>query len=629
LARAVARFSPETLQPFTDLFLAGPKTDDARLRRWLGRDDAEAAVVDERVAEYRDRWQQRWLAAIGLEALPAPLRTKLASLDKQLGPIDSPLAPRERVTSWVGPNSPLTLDEMSVMTPIELAAHLESWHDEGDGWEPEPSHEGQGRELTNLLTTNPKALAGIDDLGARLRPTYLRAILRGWEAALKANLEPEWDQALGLIRGVLSHDDASPFPTEGGHFEDDVDFRWSKQAAVGLLEEIVKPRSDLDLPNDTLRQFAEMLITLADDETAWSEYTSYDGDSDSDPLTLSLNWQWPMRVRGLAYLVSADRDAEWRDAARAAFERELARDDNRGATRAALGEALGRLLHADAEWVATNIQDWAGGQDGVSEAQQITLTTAMAVYNYHPALFELLLPPIMAVIASSEPIAVGWRGADDPRQRVGEWIISAIIRGDIAEDAAVVQAFFSGVLPKVRGQAIGHIAWSFMHADTVDADIVDRLATVWDARAEHVAAHPEDHDELNEFHWFVQSAKFSIEWWLPRLRSALELAPDLSQERYMIGKEIAAAADVDPRGAFEVLKTLLDGRDETGLAAYDLSTNAVPMVIARSISSGDDTLAEEATAYMHLLGERTGNLHIEAEVQAVLNGSLTQEDVED
>ena len=133
------------------------------------------------------------------------------------------------------------------------------------------------------LTTSP----------TRLRPTYLRAILHGWEAALKADLELDWAQVADLIRGVLTHDDESAFPVEGGRFDDDANFRPAKQAAVGLLEELVRERAALTVPDEAMSQFAEMLITLADDETAWSEYISYDKESGMDPLTVSLNWQWP------------------------------------------------------------------------------------------------------------------------------------------------------------------------------------------------------------------------------------------------------------------------------------------------------------------------------------------------
>jgi hypothetical protein len=103
-----------------------------------------------------------------------------------------------------------------------------------------------------------------------------------------------------------------------------------------------------------------MLITMADDETAWLEYSSYEAESTMDPLTVSLNWQWPIRIRGLTHLLAWGKDARWYQPARIALERDLARDDHRGASRAVLGEALGRLLSADRAWVERHAPNWFG-----------------------------------------------------------------------------------------------------------------------------------------------------------------------------------------------------------------------------------------------------------------------------
>jgi hypothetical protein len=542
--------------------------------------------------------------------------------------IDSPLEAHERITSWTGPNSPLSQDDMSIMSSTELVAHLESWRDTGDGWGPEPSHEGQGRQLAELLTTNPKAVAGVDDLVGRLRPTYLRAILRGWQGALKADAELDWSQVERVIRGVLLHDDESTFPVEGGQFDDDIDFRWAKHAAVDLLEELAKKRSGNVIPGEALATFADMLITAADDEVAWTEYASSEAEDDTDPLTVSLNWQWPVRVRGLVYLVSHGEDSGWFGAARSALERELTREDTRGASRAVLGEGLGRLLSADEEWVKQVAPSWFGDELRSSAGQQIAMTTAMAVHYYHRVLYDLLSPAMLGAINSETPIVVGWRSLSDPLQRIGEWVVEAFIRGDRTLEDPVAGAFFSRVPAKVRGAAIGHAAWSFMHAESVDDAIRDRLSTLWDSRFERARSNPDDREELSGFYWFVKSGKFDAGWWLPRLKEAVELVPSLSGERYLIGKEIASSADIDPRGAFDVLRLLLEGRDEAGMATYDLTRNAVPMVLARARTSGDEQLTREATAYMHELGEK-GNLRLETEVNAVLDGTVTQDDVDD
>ncbi|MFM9260622.1 hypothetical protein ACNAWD_22230 [Rhodococcus erythropolis] len=625
LARAVADVSPESLEPLTQFIEIGPRDDDDHLREWIGKDGADDAVIDERIREYEDRWKHQWLSAIGVGALPAQLQTKLSELDSNFGVIEAPREPTMRITTWTGPNSPIDQDEMAAMTPSELVSHLESWHDKGDGWGPAPSHEGQGRALTALTATNPKAVAGAGNLVERLRPVYLRAVLRGWEAALKADLQPDWAQVIELIAGVLEHDIESSFPREGARGDDDDDFRWAKQAAVGLLEEVVKGRASLTVPDKVMAKFAELLISSAADEMAWDEYIRSGVDSGMDPLTISLNWQWPIRIRGLIYLMTHGKDTEWYDAARSALETELVRVDLRGASRAVIGEGLGRLLSVDREWLTPRIADLFGSDTGLSVEQQIALTTAMAVHHYHSTLFELLGPAMIGAIRSEDPLVVGWQTQSDPLQRIGEWVISSIIHGHLSTDDPVASEFLSVVPAKVRGDAFGQIAWAFMHAETVDDQIRDRFADLWDTRVEHVRNHSEDQDELSGFQWFVKSNKFATEWWLPRLKEAAALNPHLNTERYTIGKELAASSGIDPRQAFEVLKLLLEGRDEADLVAYDLTLNAVPAVIARAIASGDDGLKHDAYSYMNALGEK-GHLSLASDVREILDLGLSNSD---
>jgi hypothetical protein len=628
LARAVSLVIPDLPGWLSEIFGDGPRIEEDRLRGRLARDDDAEGAVEERVAEHKALRLHRWLSSIGADALPDQLRHELQALDERFGVMDSPLEPTSRINPWSGLNSPITIDEMSVMSPTELAVHLESWHSTAQRVGPEPSHEGQARELTTLLTSNPQAIAGVEDLVDRLRPTYLRAILGGWEAALKAGLDLDWDAAVELVGDVLAHGDESAFPHEGNEFDDDVDFRGAKHAAVGLLEEVVKDGGGVTIPEGAMARFADLLIASADDEKAWSDYSSETRESGMDPLTLSLNWQWPMRVRGLVHLMARDREAAWYERARAALERELARDDTRGASRAVLGEMLGRLLNIDKNWAEQNISNWFGTAAGTTTDQQIALSTAIAVHHYHRMLYDLLSGPMLAVLAAHEPIAVGWNSHRSvPVQRIGEWVIEAIIRGDKDIDDPIARAFFSTVSAKERGEAIAHIAWTFMHAERVDDDIRDRFAALWDERVDHVRNHPEDREELNGFFWFVRSKKFQTEWWLPRLKEAAALDPHLAGERYMLGKGIASAADVDPRTAFDIVTLLLDSHEGPAVAVHELTRNALPMVLARAIDSSDEALSAEATQYMNQLGEQ-GRLGLEGEVKAVLEGAVTQTDVE-
>jgi hypothetical protein len=124
----------------------------------------------------------------------------------------------------------------------------------------------------------------------------------------------------------------------------------------------------------------------------------------------------------------------------------------------------------------------------------------------------------------------------------------------------------------------------------------------------------------------VKSKKYGVEWWLPRLKEAAELDPHLGSKAHMISKEIASAADFDPRTAFDALKLLLESCNDA--AAYGLRCDATPIVLANAISSEDSELKRDAERYMNRLGEQ-GDLGLEAAVNEVLNERIIQNDVDD
>lgn len=629
LAQAVASVDTSALYVING-FIAHAYAEDLKWmrERLVAADTPDEEATDE-VTARADRYKHSMLSAIGADALPPQLRAELADLDAKNGVIEGDLTPNGMITSWTGPNPYSSQDEMAGMSPIELVEHLASWHDTGDGWGPEPSHEGQGRALTGLLTSNPFAVVGVGELVGELRPTYLRAILEGWQAALKADLELDWPQAAGLIRDVLAHSDESSFPVEGGNMDDDKDFRGAKSAAVGLLGELVKRRENVSIPDASLVQFADLLIRGADDEEAWVDYDAYEpGENGWDPLTMSLNWQWPERLRALIHLASRADEAPWKEQALAAIERELARSDRHGAGRAVLGESMARLLNGAPDWMKARIEVFFGSEEGLSVQQQVTLTTAMATHYYHRGLYDLLSGPMAAAIDIGDGIARGWRSESDPVTKIGEWVIDALIYGHKTLADPVARAFFTAATAEVRGEALGTIAWSFFRAGKVEGPIRDRFGSLLDERLRHVKDHPEDHLELKGLYWLAKGDKFPVEWWLPRLKEALELEPAIATERYMIGKELADASSVEPATAFEVLRLLLAGREEGGMVSFDLTRHAVPVVLANAIRAGDVAVRGEAEAYMHELGAK-GYLQLEDEVKAVLKDVVTLADVDE
>lgn len=630
LARVTTRAESSTTMKISAFLARAFANDQLSMRKRLARQQDLTETDREETIQVKARRKRHiWLSAIGQDSLSAHYLEELSELNEIYGTIEDPLEPIGRITSWTGPNPHTSQDVMATLAPMELVVLLASWHDEGDGWGPEPSHEGQGRALSGLLTTNPLALRGVRQLGNQLRPTYLRAILHGWETAFKADLELDLSQVSELIEFVLNQPLASPFPVEGGDFDDDKDYGGAKSAAIGLLEELLKKQDSNTVPFMYEERFARLLIDCSDDEDAWTKYDSYrlEG-SRSDPLNMSLNWQWPSRIRALIVAATSVENSSWQDDALKEIEAELSRVDQHGAGRAALGEGLGRLIIAAPDWIKAHLNDLVGTRYEISVEQQIVLTTAMARHRYSYTMYEILTPAMLAAIQVGDDLVAGWKGVSEPLSRIGEWVIEALVLGHISEEDPVFDAFFSMASPRVRGDALGKIAWSFCNTESVEEPIRDRFAALWDDRISHVRAHPQDSKELEGIYWLAKSASFSSEWWLPRMRDALELEPTIATERYMIGKELAQASTTDPAAALELLKLLLSERGEGGRVAFDLSRHAIPVVIGNAMLVSDEDLNNRAEVYMNKLGAQ-GNLELEGQVQAVLIGKVGVNDIID
>ncbi|MCJ1711816.1 hypothetical protein MT344_11585 [Clavibacter michiganensis subsp. phaseoli] len=620
-----------TTIPELSIFInGGPKLKGKELyqrMRWSAEEPDED--VQSRMLDFTTQWEHLWLATFGKDALPEALRVRLGELDSERGSVTSPLEPPFQITKWTGSRSAVELDEMSSMSSSELIKHLVTWHASGDGWGPEPSHSGQADVLRTLVTENPAAVGSDDSLVLDLRPIYLRAILEGWEAAFKSGKPLDWINAASFIRAALRHEYTSPFEAEGGRHDDDPDFTFTKKAAVSLLEELVSRNVEtMDSRALGLEIFATVLIEDADDPIAWQQYLQEAPKSGMDAFMISLNWQWPTRIRALVNLMEFGKNETWYEGARAALERELNRDDAAGASRAVVGQALGRLLVVDSVWISSQLPVLYGTDQAIDRNQQIALTTSQATHYYHKDLYVALSPSMTSMLTTvANPIS-GISQNTNPIQRIGEWVAKAQIFGDIECDDAVAQLFWTTTEPLIRGAALSHLAWEMMHASEVDDGILERYRGIWERRIAHVERHPDDAAELRDFYWVVKSQKFDAAWWMPLFKRALQLDPLIASQAFAMGKVLAKSAKVDAAVALDIVELLMNTPESRAIAAYELSRHAIPIVIAAAVDSGDSLVAERAWLFMNKLGE-AGHLGLAEEVRNVRSGAVSADDMED
>jgi hypothetical protein len=595
------------VSPFFEEIRKGPPLlRDARRERFA-QEGTTPEEAEERREDYRKRWQHRMLSLVGHDELPDDLKARLTSLDEECGVIEV----RDElihIESFTGPTSPLDLETMRGMSDEELIEQLRSWHPDAETFMG-PTHEGQGRVLTEVLTKDPSRFAGcLDDLKT-LRPTYVRALVRGWKAAVEAGEALSWNEILLLCEWVVGLDADANVESEGDDFDDDPNYEALKFEGLQILDSGLSVR-----PSDAVQGISAgeadrvlaILTRYAEDPRPTPEYEAEYGGTNMDPLTLSLNTVRPVAVRALIRLVHRFPETTAAQGALSLLDQHIAGRDPSVAVAASVGEGTGRLYDSARPWIEERVDAIFGNSVPTSEWQQVALSTVLAVHRVHVALIELLRGPLMLAIKQmpSTQLATGWRTHTRTfPQLLGDWLVIAIIGGHMEPDDPLLTAWFDNADPVLRGEVLGHLGWQIMQWATVPKDVLERSAALWDSRAEHVREHPEDAAELSGAYWFARGDKYGPEWWLPRLEYASSVIPNYDMHG-MVGEKLAMAATTDPDTTLRILENVLPGETVGhGMMHYDLLEHAVPQVIAAGLDTQDAGLQLRANDLMNRLGE--------------------------
>ncbi len=614
------------LTQFVGIVEDGPAAlkDSRRLR--LVKDGDDETPLEERVEEYRAHWQHSLLSAIGKNSLPRKLQALLAKLDSQFGIIDNPNTPAFEISSFNGPISPVDQDSIRNMSDDDLINHLHTWRPNPSEWQG-PSHDGQGRVLTEAIASQPGRLTDrVEDIKT-LRPTYIRSILRGWQLSLDTGYEFLWDPIVTLCEWVSNLSDDEQVDNDGDIFNDDSNYRSLKFQALQLLESGLRVSgSDKkpSIPVGTAESIGAILSTFANHSEPTPDYEQRYGGNSMDPLSLSLNTIRPLAIRSLIRLIYRFPNAPASTLALTVLEQKF--DDPSTSVSAVFGEGAGRLYDSARTWLEVNTPVIFGNSEPTTPKQQVALSTALAVHQYHPALLRLLRPSLLTSLKESTtiPRAMGWRTIRSYEQLIGDWILMGFVTGTIFYEDELMKAWFVNTEAEVRGDVLGHVGWQLMHWTEVAGEVLARIGDLWDRRAAYVAKHPDDFAELSGFYWYVKSEKFDVGWWLPRLLDVTRIVSDF-QSHGMIGEQLAKAATVDAATTLEIVENLLAvGSLDDQLDDYDIREHAVPQAIASALDANEEGLTKRASHLLNRLGA-SGYIDLEQRVTSRRKGVASRD----
>ncbi|MCL2605715.1 MAG: hypothetical protein FWD93_00340 [Coriobacteriia bacterium] len=579
-------------------------------------------LIDEGNSVYIKRWQHRYLTAVGSANLPEDLDVQLALLDGELGTLDIEDLGESAyiIKDSFGSQNPISIEEMRSMTFDELLEHLKSWHPEDGIWG--SSHRGQGYVLAQLVAEKPGVfIARHKDL-QMLRPTYLRAVIDGIAAGINSGLSVDWDTVLKLCEWVIGLGHNAYEDYEGSESDDDRSYSDTLYSVLRLVELGLKVNEEEGFSENCLQGLVTTLCVLMEDLDPEEENLDAYGGSWS-PLMLSLNAIRPKAIRYAIRVLYRFQNHSETDKLLGALDNHLPDKDNFLSIAASCGEGLAKLYDVRPDWVIKRLDRLIGTNESFTPAQQVLFSTALAIQRPHHFLLSVYKQRMLEIVLAGSDVdyLVGWNQDKGKTllQYIGEWIIWLLFWGKISREDELVEAWFNQAKVEVRARVMAEFSHAFAFNNGFDEQHLEAARKIWDWRFKQAESDPGDELELEGFYWLVSSGRFEWNWWLPKLAYLTSLIPEIELTPN-IGDKLAEASSFDALTAFQVIKNLFPVlKAKQHYRYYDVINNAVPVVLAKALTSGNDDLVKQSTSLLDEFG-RIGFIEMKDQVDSIIRG---------
>lgn len=586
------------------------------------RQELEELPTEEQERRYADRWRRDRLALLG-DGLPEDWQSRYEELVQKLGQLEHPDFASYTGLVWVGPTSPVVSEDLRAMGVDEIFRYLRSWESSGDSMS--PSYEGLGRELTDVVASQPGPFAA-SSLGFRgMDPTYVRAFFNGLRDAAKQGRAFEWSPVLSLSHWVL----AQPREIRGRKPEDeayvarhdlDPDWGWTRKAIADLLSEGFGTQTESRLPFGLRSRAWEVLAPLTEDEEPTPEYEARYGGSNMDPATLSINTTRGEAMHAVVRYATWVREGKeatgegesvvrWLEEApeaREVLDRRLdPRVEPSAAVRAVYGWWFPQLAWLDERWAASNVEKIFPAEPEQRALRAAAWGAFLAFTRPHPETFEVLRDEYRRSVELLRSSSSGrWMSAQ-PDERFAEHLMTLYWWGmlGLEERDALLPRFFANAAGELRGRALDFVGLSLQRmGENVPPETLDRLRQLWIYRLHpHPEEAPLSSEEAAAFGWWFASAKFDDAWSLEQLKLALPRTHDVDAYDLVLERLASLAADT-PAEAVDCLRLLLEGDIEGWriVAFRDVQRR----ILRAALRSGDPKAREIAEGVINRLGAR-------------------------
>jgi hypothetical protein len=489
-------------------------------------------------------------------------------------------------TSWTGPESPKSNEELAAMSVEDMIVYANQFEPKKDFFERGPSVEGLGRSFGEIIGEKPSI--GIDILKAEtaIKKEYLYYVLFGLERASSNKKLIDWSYLLGKVASLLerlTNEDRDLLQVimsliQSGLNMDGIDVSEENQGLVWKILSVGLSHPDLSKEEEDQRN--------------------------NDSITNAYN-----TVRGEAYLSLmsflkrvarqfspeeplAKLEANVRQKVFQQLEDALDRQKEPTKTvHVVFGQELGILCHFDLDWVKTNASKIfpsdEAGRPYAFDALEVLLRFSQPFTGY----IEVVRAPLLEYIRHS----ISLEDEKTALDRVVQFVLTWYMVGAIEYDDELVKTMNTELPAQYREQAIEFIGRSLSDLDPIkDTKLIARAKEYWEKRkADDITS-----EECKSFSWWVAADRFDDEWIFDNYMFSLENTAQ-AEDSFLVFKLLRERAEDIPERISKVLNLYIKTQQNT--QTFTLDHNQMREIIGVLITTGDQDIIDECKESVNLL----------------------------
>ena len=562
----------------------------------------------ERENVQRAHWQACRLSGL-YESLPEPWRQVYDEYVEVKGEPDHPEFLRWSSSGFVGPRSPINLEDLAELPIGEVAEYLRSW-EPSDAWDA-PSPEGLGRIVEVFAEKSHREIARSIELFAGLESTYCRAITQGFESALKNGSELLWEPILPFLDWVVQQGESETVQ-ERRLSDRDPHWGWARRAVVSLLS---TGCGSSGIPIAMREQVWRVIAAVTSDP---DPDVSRDAGAMHDAVSLSINsvrgeamhgvvryalWVYRDHQQSLVGEGEADFSIEFLPEVRECLRVHLMPEsDSSPAIRSVYGQWFPHFVLLDREWAIDLVEQiFEPMGDPPCHVAWSSYISGCPVYD---DVFQALSGQYQSAIERLGPHGdeVGRRGSHDG-ERLGQHLLVLVGRGVLTWDGVdgLVRTFFEKASIADAAGSLAFVGRSLNNESQVlDGEVIERFRSLWDSlETAFDGRSDEEWLALRPIGWWFSSGKFPPEWAIMALRRVIEESGGVDPI-HLVLEQLAITCSDWPDEAIAVLAAL--ARTSKAGEIYWGSRGSVMQLLEEALKH--DSSMRDATNLIHYLGAR-------------------------